>query len=290
MSVSLLRSFSAGGLLLAILLARNVLLDALSHHFGSGAIAATNLIIFLVATLLGVYAIRSSCSLILRNLEPSAAVATRNLISWTLYGLLFLVVAQAVGLNLSGLLVGGAIVGVIVAAAAQSSLSNFFAGILLMIGRPYRIGASVRLRSNAVGGAEYEGRVVDINALYTSLRTAKGELMRLPNSAVVSSAMVIGEDLLQATISVEFNADTQLEPLRQSLAEHLELPLSTVFLTPQKLIAGSDSTLTCDIFIRSPHPLSPTTLADALTEALRELKKCPTTSKPSNQSNVPTRD
>ena len=37
--------------------------------------------------------------------------------------------ASELGVNLSGLLVGGAILGVIVASASQASLGNFFSGL-----------------------------------------------------------------------------------------------------------------------------------------------------------------
>lgn len=110
------------------------------------------------AALAGAIAVRSGVAAITIGLEPQAGVLWRNLTSWTLYVLLGLWLASALGLDISGLLVGGAILGVVVATASQASLGNFFAGLLLMLGRPYRVGSAVRLRGPELGGEACAGR------------------------------------------------------------------------------------------------------------------------------------
>jgi small-conductance mechanosensitive channel len=273
-SSRLIRTLLALAVLLVLLGVQSSLVDLVKQHNAS-AVPLAQIGVMLLVALPGVYAIRQGRDLIFKGLDPQAAVTTRNLVSYVLYVLLAILVAQAVGVNLSGFLVGGAILGVVVAAAAQASLGNFFAGLVLMVGRPYRIGAAVRLRSNQVGGAEYEGTVVDMNALYTKLRTASGELLHLPNSAVVSSAMVVGRPPLQARIEAELPPGTALEPLRVTLEERLELPPSTVTVIPSKLQAGPDAKLTCAIEVRATHEVEPGLLADALTGALATLEPVP---------------
>jgi small-conductance mechanosensitive channel len=270
-SSKLIRTLLALSLLIVLLGIQGSLIDLVRQH-NAATVPLAQIGVLILVSLPGIYAIREGRDLIFRRLDPQAAVTTRNLVSWVLYGLLGILVAQAVNINLSGFLVGGAIVGVVVAAAAQSSLGNFFAGLVLMIGRPYRIGAAIRLRSSQVGGAEYEGTVVDMNALYTSLRTARGELLRLPNSAVVSSAMVIGRPPLQARMDVELAPGTALETLRETLEERLELPPSTVTVTPSKLQVGTEPKLTCQVEVRATHQVRPGSLADALNVALESAK------------------
>src|SRR5581483_6115094 len=132
---------------------------------------------------LGVAAIRSLLAAAFSEVRGQAILVWRNLTAWTLYALLALEVAAGFGINLSGLLVGGAIVGVVLASVSQASLGNFFAGLVLMLARPFCVGDTVRLRTSLVGGVEFEGTVVDSRALYTTLLTADGELLRIPNSA-----------------------------------------------------------------------------------------------------------
>jgi small-conductance mechanosensitive channel len=53
---------------------------------------------------------------------------------------------------LQQLLIGGALTGVIVGIAAQPSLSNLFAGLVLLFTRPIAGRQRVRLHSGALGG------------------------------------------------------------------------------------------------------------------------------------------
>jgi small-conductance mechanosensitive channel len=87
------------------------------------------------------------------------------------------------------LLVGGAVTGVLLGIAAQQSLGNLFAGLVLLFARPFRVGDRVRFRAGALSG-EIEGRVVDISLTYVRLET-QGGLVLLPNSQALAAAVLI---------------------------------------------------------------------------------------------------
>src|SRR5438105_2812316 len=217
---------------------------------------------------LGVVAIRDLVNLIVERFHGPQAVIWRNLSAWILYGLLALWLASTnPRFNLSGLLVGGAILGVIVATAAQSSLGNFFAGLVLMVAQPYRVGAAVRLRSSLVGGSEYEGTVIDQGALYTTLRGVDGEIVKLPNSAVVASALVIGAAPLQAGIDVEVPAGTKVEALLDGLRARLKDGTS-ISLQPYSFKAGDENRLLCRLEVRAYAGLPSGAITQALVDAL----------------------
>ena len=101
------------------------------------------------------------------------------------YLMVLLTVLSALRFKLDSLLLGGALTGVIIGIAAQQTLSNFFAGILLMIVRPFNVGDRVVLRS-ALG--EYEGIVRDIDFFYVKIRTRRGQV-ELPTASVLASAI-----------------------------------------------------------------------------------------------------
>ena len=213
-------------------------------------------------------AIRNGVGLLTRGLERQSAVTVRNLVSWTLYLLLALWVSSTAGLNLSGLLLGGAIVGVVVAAGSQASLGNFFAGLLLLFARPYRVGAAIRLRGPALAGVEYEGTVLDMGALYTTLLTASGELLKLPNSAVITSALLLGQAPLQAEMGVELPPATPLGPIEQALRARLDGGVRSVTIQPERLEAGPPARLVCRLRVRSATTVEPALVAQALAWAL----------------------
>lgn len=222
------------------------------------------------AALAGAVAIRNGVGAITHGLDGQATMTIRNLSTWTLYALLGIAMASAVGFNLSGLLVGGAILGVIVAAGSQASLGNFFAGLVLMLGRPYRVGSSVRLRGPGLAGTEYEGTVLDMGALYTTLTTPSGEVLKLPNSAVVTSALVLGEAPLRAEIDVALPPGTPLRPIETALRERLGHAATDVTIRPRALEAGADGKLVCLVQVRSTTAVNPTAVADALALAVAD--------------------
>jgi small-conductance mechanosensitive channel len=103
------------------------------------------------------------------------------------YVVLLLSTLGAMGANLGALLLGGAITGVLVGIAAQQTLANFFAGVVLLMARPFTIGETVVLRSGPLGG-EYEGTVTDMGLFYVRLSTEKGPV-EIPNAGVLTAAI-----------------------------------------------------------------------------------------------------
>lgn len=94
---------------------------------------------------------------------------------------------QLLSLPVGQLILGGALTGVLVGIAAQQTLANLFAGIILLLSKPFVVGDDVRLWSGPLGG-EFEGTVMEIGLTYVRLEAAAGEF-RLPNAQVLSSAV-----------------------------------------------------------------------------------------------------
>jgi small-conductance mechanosensitive channel len=96
------------------------------------------------------------------------------------------------GVNPRQLLVGGAVAGVLLGIAAQQSLANIFAGLVLLFASPFRVGDRVRFRSGALSG-EIEGVVTDLSLTYVRLETEHGRVL-LPNSQALNAAVVLVAD------------------------------------------------------------------------------------------------
>jgi small-conductance mechanosensitive channel len=94
---------------------------------------------------------------------------------------------QLLDLPVGQLVLGGALTGVLVGIAAQQTLANLFAGIILLLSKPFVVGDDVRLWSGPLGG-EFEGTVLEIGLTYVRLEASSGEF-RLPNAQVLSSAV-----------------------------------------------------------------------------------------------------
>ena len=86
--------------------------------------------------------------------------------------------------DLSGLLVAGGIIAVIIGFASQSVVSNLVSGIFLIIERPVKIGDNININD---GSVEVSGNVEHIHILSTIVRTFEGIYVRVPNEKVFTS-------------------------------------------------------------------------------------------------------
>jgi small-conductance mechanosensitive channel len=85
------------------------------------------------------------------------------------------------------LVLGGALTSVFVGIAAQQALGNVFAGIVLLLTRPFRVGDAIRLRAGALGG-QLDGTVTEIGITYVRLDTGTS-IMAVPNSQVLNAVV-----------------------------------------------------------------------------------------------------
>jgi|SRR5580692_10333148 small-conductance mechanosensitive channel len=91
-------------------------------------------------------------------------------------------------IDVKELLVSGAVIGVVIGIAAQQSLANLFAGLVLLFARPFRVGSRVRFRAGALGG-QLDGLVTDIGLTYVRLETDDGPAL-LPNMQALAAVVL----------------------------------------------------------------------------------------------------
>jgi small-conductance mechanosensitive channel len=91
------------------------------------------------------------------------------------------------GVPVGQLLLGGALTSVFVGIAAQQSLGNVFAGMVLLFARPFRVGDTILLRAGALGG-DLTGTVTEIGITYVRLDTG-ASVMAVPNSQVLNAVV-----------------------------------------------------------------------------------------------------
>lgn len=85
------------------------------------------------------------------------------------------------------LVVGGVLTSVLVGIAAQQSLSNLFAGMVLLIARPFRVGDRIQLRTSTLGG-QLDGTVTEIGVTY--VRFDVGDtVLSIPNATILAAAV-----------------------------------------------------------------------------------------------------
>lgn len=124
-----------------------------------------------------------------RGLGPAGSVLS-VVIAAVGYVVVGLSALNMVAIPLQQLLVGGAVTGVLVGIAAQQTLGNVFAGMVILLVRPFRVGDTIEVRSGALNGP-FTGRVSTLGLTYVTLSTENGTLL-LPNSGVLAAGVTVG--------------------------------------------------------------------------------------------------
>ena len=128
-----------------------------------------------------------------------------NLIGYFVIGI---AVLADLGVDVSSVILGGSLLSVVIGLAAQSVLSNQFAGIFLTVVRPFKVGDTVTINTwqycgtfptlfpkyfstDRIEATAYTGIIRDISINYTVLESASGDIVKMPNSVVIQGALIV---------------------------------------------------------------------------------------------------
>ena len=145
------------------------------------------------------------------SLRKAVSNATRAVLMFL--GLIFAL--SAVGIDLTALSVLGGAIGVGIGLGLQKLASNYVSGFVILAERSMRIGDNVRVDN-------FEGRITDITARYTLIRSPAGRESIVPNEILITSRV---ENLsladprvwLSTVVSVAYDSDVDL--VRRLLVE-----------------------------------------------------------------------
>src|SRR5947208_2717107 len=132
---------------------------------------------------------------------------------------------RVAGLQPSTLAVGGAFTAVILGLAAQQTIGNLIAGMVLLSARPFRVGDRVRFQAGALAGM-VEGVVSSLGLLYTTLAQGEDRTM-VPNSVVLSAAVVPLREPTAVDLRARLRPGVQPSQLRRLLEDSVSVPTRT---------------------------------------------------------------
>jgi small conductance mechanosensitive channel len=166
---------------------------------------------------------RFTAPALFRRMDPGTAGTAGFLIR-----LVFIVVAailalRVAGLNPGTLAVGGAVGAVVLGLAAQQTLGNVIAGVVLIGVRPFKVGDRVRLQAGALAG-QVEGIVSSLGLLYTTLAQA-GDSVMVPNNVVLSAAVVPLREPASVDLRARLRPDVKPSDVQAMLEETINTPV-----------------------------------------------------------------
>ncbi len=141
-------------------------------------------------------------------------------VSHLCYGFLMIAVVlvsvQTLGVNISSLLALLGAAGLAVGLALQGSLSNFAAGVMIIVFRPFRSGDTITIGSNS-------GMVDEIGIFSTKLNTPDNQRIFVPNSTIISGIIINATTLPTRRIDLllHLGGDVNLLTAKQIIAQVL---------------------------------------------------------------------
>jgi small conductance mechanosensitive channel len=157
-----------------------------------------------------------------RRLEPATAGTVSFLIRLFFLGIALLVALRTAGLEPRTLAVGGAFTAVVIGLAAQNTLGNVLAGLLLLSARPFRVGDRVRFQAGGLAG-QVEGVVMSLGLLYVTLAQGEDTIM-IPNNVAMASAVVPLREPASVNLRARVKPDVKPSELQNFLEENVTTP------------------------------------------------------------------
>lgn len=136
-----------------------------------------------------------------------------------IYLIAIFIVFAILQINLSGLVAGLGIGGIIVTLAAQDTAKNIFGGVVLFIDKPFNVGDWIQTPN-------YEGTVEDMTFRTTRIRNFENSVVNIPNSTIADSAIINWSKMEKRRykFSLSFPLDTtaeQMEMISNKIREML---------------------------------------------------------------------
>jgi small-conductance mechanosensitive channel len=123
------------------------------------------------------------------KVEVGVAQSVGTMVRYALVLIGLLVIVQTAGINLTTLNVLAGAVGIGIGFGLQTIAANFISGLILLIGRPIKVGDRIQV-SGVDDQGDVEGEVVEIGARATTVLTNDNIAVIVPNSAFVEQAVV----------------------------------------------------------------------------------------------------
>ncbi len=138
-------------------------------------------------------------------------------------GVALIVALRLVGLDPRTLAAGSAVTAIVLGLAAQQTLGNLFAGIVLLSARPFQVMDHVQFQAGGIAG-KAEGIVTGQGLLYTTLTNGEDRML-IPNSVVLNAAIVPLREPTGIDVRVRLRPETSPTDLQTRLDDALRTPV-----------------------------------------------------------------
>lgn len=201
----------------------------------AGTFLAANILPAAIITVIGILLIRLAMKVLTKLLEKTklekvALNLIKTVIRVVLFILLMLIVAEKLGIDVTGIVALASVLTLAISLSVQNALTNLIGGFTLLYTKPFVAGDFVEV-------AGQSGTVQTIGLTYTKLATGDNKLVSIPNSSVVAAEIVnysaAGTRRVDITVCASY--DDPVDKVLSALQEAGKLP--TALDTPAPFVA-----------------------------------------------------
>jgi hypothetical protein len=181
---------------------------------------------------------RAAAPPLFKRMDPSTAGTVGFIVRLGTVAITLGLALSIAGASASSLIAGSAFTAVILGLAAQQTLGNLFAGMVLLSARPFRVGERVRFQAGAVGG-QIEGIVSSLGLLYTTLAQGEDRIM-VPNNVVLSAAVVPLREPDSVDVRVRLGTGIRPSQVQSILDDRISTPTRRAATVLLEEVDGDD--------------------------------------------------
>jgi len=125
---------------------------------------------------------------------------------WIVFGFAIIMAAAQLGIDITAAIAGVGVAGLAIGFAAQDSLANVIAGLVIFWDKPFRVG-------DWITSQDHHGKVAEINMRTTRIRTRQNTYVIVPNKDIINSVVInhslYGDVRVDIPIGIAYKEDVR---------------------------------------------------------------------------------
>ena len=213
-------------------------LNAILSGVTVGAITFSGVLRALFLLLIGLIVIRILMNIVDKMLDRSQKLVSlrvyiRSAIRVLLWFLLILMIADAIGIDVTSLIALLSVAGLAVSLALQNTLSNLAGGIMVLLSKPFEVGDYIESEG-------LSGTVAGVDLAYTTIQTVDNKEIFIPNSQISAAKIINYNRLGKRRVDLNFSASYEsptatvkhaIQEVLDTLPQIMNDPAPVIYLT-----------------------------------------------------------
>ncbi|EDZ63548.1 mechanosensitive ion channel [Sulfurimonas gotlandica GD1] len=163
----------------------------------------------LIIIIIGIFVSRYVQKFVLRvminnKIDETLSGFVANFVRFLVVAIMAILALGKLGISIAPFIAALGAISLTAGLALQGSVSNFAAGIVLVLTKPFKIGDTITVH-------DVYGEVEDIKLSYTSLRNEDGEQITIPNKYMIGDVLVnsFSYRVVEGNVGVAYDSDVE---------------------------------------------------------------------------------